>query len=156
MRCKKRSGIRASRGLAGLPDVVKQLVDNIKWTDELGNAFLAQQSDVMDAVQRLRGKAKTSGKLTSNEQIKVETKVVESKTVVVVSKQIPGCLRTELRPRRCLGRAGVLSVSLSVLSAGRLLRGRYGDFVWCRSRDGRDVGWRMGATAGGWGRQQYN
>src|SRR6267378_5622534 len=42
------------QGLAGLPDVVKQLADNIKWTDEMGNAFLAQQSDVMDAVQRLR------------------------------------------------------------------------------------------------------
>ena len=39
--------------MAGLPDVVKQLVDNIKWTSELGNTFLAQQSGVMDAVQRM-------------------------------------------------------------------------------------------------------
>src|SRR6476619_4790397 len=37
----------SSQGMAGLPDVVKQLADNIKWTSELGNAFLAQQSDVM-------------------------------------------------------------------------------------------------------------
>ncbi len=51
--------------MAGLPDVVKQLADNIKWTSELGNAFLAQESDVMGAVQRMRGKAKDSGKLTS-------------------------------------------------------------------------------------------
>jgi Asp-tRNA(Asn)/Glu-tRNA(Gln) amidotransferase A subunit family amidase len=42
------------QALAGLPDLVKQLADNIKWTTDLGNAFLAQQSDVMDAVQRMR------------------------------------------------------------------------------------------------------
>ena len=77
------------QGLAGLPDVVKQLADNIQWTSELGNAFLAQQSDVMDAVQRMRGKAKDSGKLQSGEQIKVETKVVESKNIVVIEQANP-------------------------------------------------------------------
>ena len=39
----------AVQGLAGLPDVVKRLGDDIQWTTDLGNAFLAQQSDVMDA-----------------------------------------------------------------------------------------------------------
>src|SRR5258708_3918034 len=67
------------QGLAGLPDVVKQLADNVKWTQELGDAFLAQQSDVMDAVQRMRAKAQSGGKLKSTEQMTVETKVVESK-----------------------------------------------------------------------------
>src|SRR5437762_5931272 len=46
------------QAMAALPDLVKQLADNIKWTSELGNAFLAQQSDVMEAVQRMRAKAK--------------------------------------------------------------------------------------------------
>ncbi len=77
------------QAMAGLPDVVKQLVDNIKWTSELGNAFLAQQSGVMDAVQRMRAKAKGAGKLQSNEQMKIETKVVESKTVVVIEQSNP-------------------------------------------------------------------
>jgi len=77
------------QAMAGLPDVVKQLVDNIKWTSELGNAFLAQQSGVMDAVQRMRAKAKDAGKLQSNEQMKVETKVVESKSVVVIEQSNP-------------------------------------------------------------------
>jgi len=77
------------QGLAGLPDVVKNLVDNIKWTSDLGNAFLAQQSDVMDAVQRMRTKAESSGKLKSNEQMKVETKVVENKSVVVIEQANP-------------------------------------------------------------------
>src|SRR5678816_56393 len=41
------------QAMAALPEVVKQLAENIKWTSDLGNAFLAQQTDVMDAVQRL-------------------------------------------------------------------------------------------------------
>src|SRR4051812_45205340 len=71
------------QGLAVLPDALKQLAENIKWTTDLGNAFLAQQSDVMDAVQRMRTKAQKAGNLKSSEQQKVETKVIESKTVVV-------------------------------------------------------------------------
>ena len=67
-----------------LPDVVNRLANDIQWTTDLGNAFLAQQSDVMDAVQRMRKKAQGTGALASNEQQKVETKVVENKTVIVV------------------------------------------------------------------------
>ncbi len=77
------------QGLAPLPDAVKQLSENIKWTTDLGNAFLPQQSDVMDAVQRMRMKAKGAGDLTSNAQQKVETKVVESKSVVVIEQANP-------------------------------------------------------------------
>src|SRR6201993_3051285 len=77
------------QALAALPDVVKQLAENVQWTSELGNAFLAQQSDVMNAVQRMRVKAKDKGTLKSNEQMKVETKVVESKNVVVIEQANP-------------------------------------------------------------------
>jgi hypothetical protein len=77
------------QAMAPLPDVVKQLAENIKWTTDLGNAFLAQQSDVMDAVQRMRMKAKDAGNLKSTEQQKVETKTIESKTVVVIEQAQP-------------------------------------------------------------------
>jgi hypothetical protein len=77
------------QSLAALPDLVKQLADNIKWTADLGNAFLAQQSDVMDAVQRMRKKASDGGQLKSSEQQKVETKVVESKQVIVIEQANP-------------------------------------------------------------------
>ena len=63
--------------------------ENIKWTTDLGNAFLAQQNDVMDAVQRMRKKAKDAGNLKSSEQVKVETKIVESKQVIVVEQASP-------------------------------------------------------------------
>jgi Protein of unknown function (DUF3300) len=77
------------QALAGLPDVVKRLADDIQWTTDLGNAFLAQQSDLMDAVQRMRKKAQDTGNLKSTEQQKVETKVIESKTVIVVEQANP-------------------------------------------------------------------
>jgi hypothetical protein len=77
------------QAMAGLPDVVKLLAENMKWTTDLGNAFLAQQGDVMDAVQRMRGKAKSSGNLKTTEQQKVETKVVESKSVIVIEQANP-------------------------------------------------------------------
>jgi Protein of unknown function (DUF3300) len=77
------------QSMAALPDAVKQLAGNIQWTTDLGNAFLAQQSDVMDAVQRMRAKANAAGNLKSNAQMKVETKVVETKTVVVIQQAEP-------------------------------------------------------------------
>src|SRR5437879_122294 len=77
------------QAMAALPDVVKRLADDIQWTTDLGNAFLAQQSDVMDAVQRMRKKAQDTGNLKSTEQQKVETKVIESKSVIVVEQADP-------------------------------------------------------------------
>jgi len=77
------------QALAALPEVVKRLADDIQWTTDLGNAFLAQQSDVMDAVQRMRRKAQEKGNLKSTEQQKVETKVIENKSVIVVEQADP-------------------------------------------------------------------
>ena len=77
------------QAMAGLPEVVKRLADDIQWTTDLGNAFLAQQSDVMDAVQRMRKKAQDNGNLKSTEQQKVETKVIENKSVIVVEQANP-------------------------------------------------------------------
>ncbi|HWW77698.1 MAG TPA: DUF3300 domain-containing protein, partial [Pyrinomonadaceae bacterium] len=77
------------QAMAALPDLAKRLADDIQWTTDLGNAFLAQQSDVMDAVQRMRHKAQGTGALNSNQQQKVETQVVESKEVIVIQQANP-------------------------------------------------------------------
>jgi uncharacterized protein DUF3300 len=86
---KKQNWDPSIQALAALPDVVKRLSEDIKWTTDLGNAFLAQQGDVMDAVQRMRKKAQETGNLKSSEQQKVETKVVENKQVIVVQQANP-------------------------------------------------------------------
>ena len=86
---KKQNWDPSIQAMAALPDVVKQMAENIKWTTDLGNAFLAQQSDVMDAAQRMRKKAKDAGNLKSSEQQKVETQVIESKQVIVIEQASP-------------------------------------------------------------------
>jgi hypothetical protein len=79
----------AVQSMAAFPEAVKRLADDVQWTTDLGNAFLAQQSDVMDAVQRMRKKAQDTGALKTTEQQKVETQVVEQKTVIIVEPADP-------------------------------------------------------------------
>ena len=74
------------QAMAALPDVVKRLSDDIQWTTDLGNAFLAQQKDVMDAIQRMRNKAQDTGALATNQQQKVQTQVIDSKEVIVIEQ----------------------------------------------------------------------
>lgn len=53
------------------PSVLDTLASDMNWTTDLGNAFLAQRQDVMDAVQRMRQRAKDFGYLKSNGQVVV-------------------------------------------------------------------------------------
>jgi hypothetical protein len=75
------------QALVAFPDVVQRMAGNIQWTTDLGNAFLAQQSDVMDAVQRMRAKAQGKGNLQTNAQQNVETQTVEGGEQVIVIEQ---------------------------------------------------------------------
>jgi len=59
------------QALIAFPSVLEMMASDMNWTSELGNAFLAQQQDVMDAVQRMRKKAKDYGYLRSNGQVVV-------------------------------------------------------------------------------------
>src|SRR5438477_2487216 len=72
------------QAMAVIPDVVTRLSANVGWTTNLGNAFLAQQQDVMDAVQRMRAKAQNKGALKTTEQQKVETETVEGGQEAIV------------------------------------------------------------------------
>jgi hypothetical protein len=56
------------QALVAFPDVLKFLTEDIAWTSNLGNAFLAQESDVMDAIQRMRARAAQNGKLNTSPQ----------------------------------------------------------------------------------------
>jgi hypothetical protein len=77
------------QALAALPEVANRMANDIQWTTDLGNAFLAQQSDVMAAIQRMRKKAQDRGTLKSTEQQTVETRIVEKKEVIVVQQANP-------------------------------------------------------------------
>jgi hypothetical protein len=59
------------QALLPFPSVLDRMASDMNWTNQLGNAFLAQQQDVMDAVQRLRHQAETYGYLRTNPQVVV-------------------------------------------------------------------------------------
>ena len=56
--------------------------EKLDWTQKLGDAFLAQQKDVMDTVQKLRRKAMEAGNLKTTQEQKV---VVEKETIIIES-----------------------------------------------------------------------
>jgi hypothetical protein len=66
------------KALTNFPDVLRRMSDNLDWTQDLGDAVLAQQEDVMDAVQRMRWLAYDDGNLetTPEQQVIVQEKVI--------------------------------------------------------------------------------
>jgi hypothetical protein len=61
------------KAIAAFPSVVAMMNDNLDWTQRLGDAFLAQQADVMDTVQKLRQKAQSAGTLYSDNRQQIAT-----------------------------------------------------------------------------------
>jgi hypothetical protein len=59
------------QALLPFPSVLDMMASAMPWTQEIGEAFLAQRADVMDAVQRMRQKAQSYGYLQSNKQVTV-------------------------------------------------------------------------------------
>jgi uncharacterized membrane protein YgcG len=56
------------KSLTQFPKVLQQMSDKIDWMQSLGNAFLAQQDEVMAEIQLLRKKADEAGNLKTNKQ----------------------------------------------------------------------------------------
>jgi len=78
------------QALVAFPDVLARLNQDIRWTTDLGNAFLAQQQDVMAAVQRLRARAEANGKLKSGPQQTVTTATENGQTAIQILPPDPG------------------------------------------------------------------
>lgn len=61
------------KALAAVPQTLEMMSDKLDWTQQLGDAFLAQQQDVLNAVQKLRAEAQAAGNLQSTPQQVVTT-----------------------------------------------------------------------------------
>jgi hypothetical protein len=72
------------QALVAFPDVIARLASNPNWTSDLGNAFLNQQTDVMNAVQQLRAQAQAAGRLSSNGQQQVITDTQNGQTAIEI------------------------------------------------------------------------
>ena len=77
------------KALTATPSVLDMMSDKLDWTKSLGDAMLAQQADLMDAIQRLREKARGNNKLSSTKQQKVTVKQQENKQVIVIEQTDP-------------------------------------------------------------------
>jgi len=72
------------RALMQFPQTVDMMAREIEWTSELGQAFIADQAGVLDAVQRLRAQAESKGNLKSSPAMTVEKQNQGGKQVVVL------------------------------------------------------------------------
>jgi hypothetical protein len=77
------------KSLVNVAEVLTMMSDKLDWTTKLGDAFLAQQKQVMDAVQVLRKRAKDEGNLNSTEQQKVEVQVEGGTQYIVIESASP-------------------------------------------------------------------
>ncbi|QDP21379.2 DUF3300 domain-containing protein [Bradyrhizobium cosmicum] len=80
------------KALASTADVLTMMSDKLEWTQKLGDAFLAQQPDVMDAIQRLRSKAYDNKKLVTTKQQKVSVQSQEGKQAIVIQQADPSTM----------------------------------------------------------------
>ncbi|MGQ4277129.1 DUF3300 domain-containing protein [Pseudidiomarina sp. E22-M8] len=71
------------KALVATPDVIKQMSENLEWTQALGEAFIAQQEDVLASIQVLRDRAYVAGNLRSDEHVAVarEARTIRIETV---------------------------------------------------------------------------
>lgn len=60
------------KSLVAFPQVLMTMDEKLNWMEQLGDAFLTQEQQVLDTVQQLRQKAHTAGNLSSNERVTVE------------------------------------------------------------------------------------
>jgi hypothetical protein len=77
------------QALVAVPDALTKLNEDIRWTTDLGNAFLAQQADVMSAVQQMRSRAQGNGNLSSTPQQTVTTEEQGGQRVIVIQPANP-------------------------------------------------------------------
>ncbi len=72
------------KSLVPFPQILKMMDDNLNWTEQLGDAFLADRAAVMDSVQRLRVKAQVAGTLQTTHY-----QTVSSRDSVIVINSAP-------------------------------------------------------------------
>src|SRR5271163_2949345 len=77
------------KSLVATPSVLEMMSTKLDWTEKLGDAVVAQQADVMDAIQRLRAKAQANNKLTSTKEQTVSVEQVQGRQVIAIEPTDP-------------------------------------------------------------------
>ena len=59
------------KSLVAFPEILQMMDERLEWTEDLGEAFLAQQAQVLDTIQGLRRRAEAQGNLQPDERMAV-------------------------------------------------------------------------------------
>jgi Protein of unknown function (DUF3300) len=84
----KQSWDSSVKALSEFPAVLDNLAKNLTWTSSLGEAYHNQPSEVMDAIQTLRAKAKAAGNLKSSSQITVVQQTPQTIVIQPTNPQV--------------------------------------------------------------------
>lgn len=76
------------KSLVALPSALNMLGNKLDWTQKLGDAYLAQPADLMQAVQSLRTRASQAGNLKSNAQMTVSSDASSNIVIVPANPQV--------------------------------------------------------------------
>ncbi|MHC5024200.1 MAG: DUF3300 domain-containing protein [Planctomycetota bacterium] len=77
------------KSLTNFPDVLAMMSEDLDWTTSLGDAFIAQQDDVLASVQRLRARAMASGNLKDTDQQTIVIEESQDPQVIVIESRSP-------------------------------------------------------------------
>lgn len=77
------------KSLVAFPEVLAMMNEKLDWTQKVGDAFLSQQKDVLDSVQRLRNQAHEAGNLKSGEQQTIVVEQAPQQTIIKVEPADP-------------------------------------------------------------------
>src|SRR5262249_24492971 len=88
----KQSWDDSVKSLVATPDVLSTMSSKLDWTVNLGKAVVAQQADVMDAIQRLRARADANNKLTSTKEQTVTRTEQGGRTIIAIEPTDPSMI----------------------------------------------------------------
>jgi uncharacterized membrane protein YgcG len=77
------------KSLTAVPQVLTMMNEKLSWTTKLGDAFLAQQEEMLKTVQTLRGKAETAGNLKSGKEMTVKKETENNVQVIKIEQPNP-------------------------------------------------------------------
>lgn len=163
----KQSWDDSLKALIATPSVLDMMSKQLDWTQRLGDAVLAQQQDVMDAVQRLRARAQANNKLTTTKQQKVTIRQEQSRQVIAIEPAAPDALYVPYYdpavvygewpdpayPPYYWGYPGY--IASGVIATGLAFGAAYGIARWAGYWNGGGFAWGSGNIVAGGGRVEH-
>ena len=80
------------KSLTAFPQVLEMMNEKLDFMQKLGDAFIAQQKDVLDTIQRLRARADQTGNLKSGKELTVSKAQESGQTVIKIEPADPQVL----------------------------------------------------------------